>query len=446
MLNQDIQKAILLLAGTGLRFGSEIPKQFLRLAGKKVYLHTLETFLKTGLFQEIVLVCPAPWIPSVKEDLAPYSNSSIVIIEGGTTRQESSLRGLQACGEKTNTVVIHDGVRPFVSAEIIKENVAKAIEYGAVDTCIPSADTLVHTTDRKVIDTIPNRSEYLRGQTPQSFKYSLILQAHLNASNQGIFDNSDDCSLVLNSGHPVHIVSGSEENIKITSELDLSLAEQILRLKLFSSGALTEDGCLTGKRFAVTGGTGGIGKAICALLEKQGAVAIPLSRTAPEYSVDLTSFQAARAAFDKMGPLDGLINCIGLLQTKKIEELSPEEIERMIATNLTSVIYTCKSAHLKQGAHILNIASSSYMRGRKNYAVYSSTKAAVVNFTQGLAEERPELLINALIPQRTNTAMRRDNFPDEDPSILLEPEEVAIEALRLLTQTSVTGTLIEVKK
>ncbi len=444
MLNQE-HKAILLIGGTGLRFGSDTPKQFHRLAGKKVYIHTLETFLRTKLFKEIVVVCPQKWVPQVKEELAPYP--SLLIVEGGATRQASSYRGLLACGKNTDIVVIHDGVRPFVSEEIIKENVAKAIEYGAVDTCIPSADTLVHSIDSQKIDVIPKRADYLRGQTPQSFRYPLILDAHQQAKET---NSSDDCSLVLRSGHPVHVVMGSEENIKITSELDLLLAEQILRLRHFPLSMLNEQGMLKGKRYAVTGGMGGIGKTICDLLKHEGAQAIALSRSAPVYPVDLTSHEQTQAVFTRIheehGMLDGLINSVGILKTNQLEHSSPEEIECLIATNLTGVIYSCKSARLKPGAHIINIASSSYARGRKNFAVYSCAKAAVVNFTQGLAEERPDLCINALIPQRTHTTMRLNNFPDEDPSSLLDPHDVAVEALRLLKQSSLTGTLIEVKK
>ena len=443
-----LNKAILLIGGTGLRFGSETPKQFHRLAGKKVYLYTLETFFKSQLFEEIVLVCPEKWISHVKEEIALYP--SIRVVEGGSTRQESSFRGLLACGEETGIVVIHDGVRPFVSEKTLNENVAKALEYGAVDTCIPSADTLVHSKDHSKIDAIPNRYEYLRGQTPQSFQYSLIMQAHRRAQEGSIFDCSDDCSLVLRLGRSVHVVAGSEENIKITSELDLLLAEQILRLRLMPSNVLSAQGDLAGKRFGVTGGMGGIGKAICEQLEQHGAVAIPISRSASTYSADLTSYAETHTLFSQLyddhGELDGLINCIGALKINPLERSLPEEIERLIATNLTGVIYSCKCARLKPGAHIINVASSSYARGRKNFSVYSCAKAAVVNFTQGLAEERPELCINALIPQRTRTAMRLGNFPDEDPSSLLDPREVAIEVLRLLQQTSLTGALIEVKK
>lgn len=426
------------MGGTGVRFGSEIPKQFHRLAGKKVYLYTLEAFVQSGLFEEILLVCPANWMEEVRRDITPYP-FSITLVAGGKTRQESSLNGLLACGDSTQIVVIHDAVRPFVSEQILRDNVAGAIQHRAVDTCIPSADTLVFAPQKDAIAGIPNRSEYLRGQTPQSFAYPLILEAHLKA---GIQSSSDDCSLVLKLGHPVHIVQGSEENMKITSSLDLYIAEQMLRLRTTTVMPSTS---LAGKRIAVTGGTGGIGRELCRLLEQEGAIPIALSRSS-EYAVDLTCFHSAQQAFEKIGPLDGLVNSIGLLKNKELDHLSPEEIDLLVHTNLTGVIYSCKCARLNKGAHIVNIASSSYARGRKNTAVYASAKAAVVNFTQGLAEEKPDLFINALVPQRTHTSMRVDNFPDEDPATLLAPEDVAKEILSLLKQSTVTGAIIEVRK
>ncbi len=426
------------MGGTGVRFGSELPKQFHRLAGKKVYLYTLEAFLQSGLFEEILLVCPANWMEEVRRDIASYA-VKITLVPGGKTRQESSLNGLLACGESTQIVVIHDAVRPFVSQKILRDNVLGAIEHRAVDTCIPSADTLVFAPNKKIISGIPNRSEYLRGQTPQSFAYPLILEAHLKADAHC---SSDDCSLVLKLGHPVHLVEGSEENMKITSSLDLYLAEHLLRLR---TATVLPSTSLAGKRIAVTGGTGGIGRELCRLLEQEGAIPIPLSRSS-EYAVDLTCFHSAKQAFEKIGPLDGLVNSIGLLKNKELDHLTPEEIDLLIETNLSGVIYSCKCACLKKGAHIINIASSSYARGRKNTAIYASAKAAVVNFTQGLAEEKPDLFINALVPQRTHTSMRLDNFPDEDPATLLAPDEVAKEIISLLKQSTVTGAIVEVRK
>lgn len=223
-------KAIITFAGEGARFGSQLPKQFHKLSGKKIYLHCLEKFIYSNLFDEIILVCPEKWKTDVEYDVTAYKQVSIKVVSGGATRQESTYQGILACGKETEYVVIHDGVRPFVSEKILLENVEAVRKYGAVDTCIPSTDTLVYSSSGTQIDSIPKRSELLRGQTPQSFSYSLILEAHEEARKKGL-QVSDDCSLAVAMNKKVFIVQGDEHNIKITSQLDLSIAEQLLQLE-----------------------------------------------------------------------------------------------------------------------------------------------------------------------------------------------------------------------
>lgn len=421
MLNGKRIGAVLLMGGEGRRFGSERPKQFHRLSGKAVYEVTLESFLSAAFIDEIVLACHPDWeVPS---------EGIIRVVGGGETRQESSYRGLLGFTTPPDIVLIHDAVRPFVTPEILRQNALLAMEYGAVDTCIPSTDTLVHSIDGETIHSIPNRAEYLRGQTPQSFSYPLILEAHEQTKEKNA---SDDCRLVIEMGHPVHIVPGDENNIKITSELDLFIAEQLFRLRKQS---VLGKNSITGKRYAVVGGTGGIGQAICQAIEKEGATAIPLSRRT---GFDLYHLPTISE------PIDGLINCAGVLTAQPLEKLSLSQIDEMLSVNLRGLILCCKLAPVKPGGHIINIASSSFTRGRKNLSVYSATKAAVVNFTQALAEERPDLHIHAVIPQRTNTKLRTDNFPDEEVSTLLDPADIAEKVLDLLKDTSSTGMLVNI--
>ena len=433
--------AILLMAGSGTRFGSQTPKQFHRLSGKKIYQHTLDKFLNTKLFSRIILVCSPEYIKQTQKETS--SNDQVYVVAGGQSRQESSLKGLLACPSHTEIVVIHDAVRPFISEEILQKNISLARLHKAVDTCIPSGDTLVHTTDLKQIHAIPPRNQYLRGQTPQSFSYALILEAHLHATQK---NSSDDCSLVLAHNHRVFLTEGSEYNIKITTELDLFLAEQIFRLQ--HSDIEPSLKTLKNKRYIITGGSGGIGQAIIKGLKKEGAEAIDISRSSKSYPANLcchTDVEKVFAdIFHKFGPIDGLINSIGFLIKKPFMRLSEQEIQEIVAANLISVLFCCKCAHIKPQGHILNIASSSYSRGRKNYTIYASCKAAIVNFTQGLAEEHSHLYINALAPQRTATAMRHREFPGEDLSGLLSTEEVAQATLNCL-KSSITGSLIEVK-
>ncbi|MCB1110772.1 MAG: bifunctional cytidylyltransferase/SDR family oxidoreductase, partial [Chlamydiia bacterium] len=434
----DRYTAILLMSGTGERFGRETPKQFLNLSGKKIYLHALETFLGFTEFQEILLICHPDYIDRVKKET---SDPRIRVIPGGYSRQDSTYQGLLACHPQTTHVVIHDAVRPFISPSIIQDHLKALEKHAAIDTCIPSADTIVHAESLETITSIPNRLHYLRGQTPQSFSYPLILEAHEKRTHS---EASDDCRLVLDLGHPVHIVPGAEENIKITNELDLFVAEQLMQQKRCALPSSSSS--LKGKTFAIAGGTGGIGAALASLLKKEGAIPLILSKSSQTHPINLTDPRATETLFQSLGPLDGLINCVGHLSLKPFHALTPKEIDHLIATNLHTLLYSCRYAHIKPGGHIINLSSSSFSRGRKSYTLYSSAKAAIVNFTQGLAEERPDLHINAIVPQRTATPMRLKNFPDENPETLLSPLEVAQEILSLLKQTGTTAALFEVRK
>jgi 2-C-methyl-D-erythritol 4-phosphate cytidylyltransferase len=210
-------KAVILLGGQGLRMPIQNvkPKQFFALGNKSIYEYTFETFQKSGLFSEILLVTPKDH----------YVSGSVI---GGRTRQESSFNGIKACGDETDFVLIHDAVRPFVSLDILKRNIEAVLIYNAVNTCVPSADTIVYV-ENAIISAIPKRSSCMRGQTPQSFSYKLIKEAHEKTSQT---DATDDCSLVLELGHKVHVVLGSDENFKITTPHDYLVAQAIISNKL----------------------------------------------------------------------------------------------------------------------------------------------------------------------------------------------------------------------
>jgi 2-C-methyl-D-erythritol 4-phosphate cytidylyltransferase len=207
------------MAGIGSRFGGDIPKQFLFLRGKRVYLHTVDVFDKMGLFDEIVLVCHPDW-----QDLVAQEVPFATLVKGAATRQGSVHLGLKSFSKKPDIVLVHDAVRPFVSERVILNNISSALLYGAVDTCIASADTLVFAPRQDRIESIPKRESYLRGQTPQTFLFDLLIEAHESACLDGIAGVSDDCQLVLRRGHPVYVVPGEERNFKITTDLDLKLA------------------------------------------------------------------------------------------------------------------------------------------------------------------------------------------------------------------------------
>lgn len=213
--------ALLLLAGSSRRFQQENPthplKQFLLLEGKPLYQHALETLLSSRLFNSITLVCPPDKVKALQQ-----AHPTLLVIPGGKTRQESVFLGLQALKENTDYVLIHDAARPWVSQKILQANIEAVPQFGAVNTCIPSADTLVHAPDHTQIQTIPPRHEYFRGQTPQTFRYDWILKAHKSALERQIYDATDDCQLALQAGYPVTLVEGSEQNRKVTTPYDLT--------------------------------------------------------------------------------------------------------------------------------------------------------------------------------------------------------------------------------
>lgn len=216
----DRISAIILLAGSGNRFGDPIPKQFHMVGEKELYRLAYETFQSISSIDEIILVCPSAYLDKVQIE-CPEAK----VVAGGKTRKDSSYNGLLACNPKTNYVLIHDGARPFVSPEIIKENIRLVKIHGAVDTCIPATDTIVMSEGDGVISSIPERKTCYHGQTPQSFKYNLILEAHEIGREEAA---TDDCRLVHAMGVPVHIALGSEKNIKITSKTDLLVASSLI--------------------------------------------------------------------------------------------------------------------------------------------------------------------------------------------------------------------------
>jgi 2-C-methyl-D-erythritol 4-phosphate cytidylyltransferase len=231
----QIVKAIILAAGKGERIlGTTVPKQFIKLKNKPILAYTLEVFQQCNRINGIVLV--------VNSDKKDYCENEIIkrfsfskvekIVVGGKTRQESSYNGIKALkNEKADIVVIHDAARPFVTKEIIIECIEAAKDYGASDVCVNATDTIVKEK-YGFIEEIPDRSSLWCGQTPQAFRYELILEAHEKARRKFSVKATDDASLVLKLGHKVKIVEGSYENIKITNPIDIKTAEKILEKRM----------------------------------------------------------------------------------------------------------------------------------------------------------------------------------------------------------------------
>jgi 2-C-methyl-D-erythritol 4-phosphate cytidylyltransferase len=227
--------AMILAGGMGARMGIvEKPKQFIDVYGKAVIVHTLEAFDNHPSIDYIAIICLEEWFDDLKILLRKYEINKVKwIIKGGATRQESIYNGINALSEecaKDDIIVIHDSVRPLISHKIISDNISGAIQYGAVDTVIPATDTIVRSIDDQKITDIPVRKELYLGQTPQSFKFSLIQEAHNFANNNNVQNATEDCQLVLKMGRDVHLVAGDKMNFKITSFDDLLFLKAIVKM------------------------------------------------------------------------------------------------------------------------------------------------------------------------------------------------------------------------
>ncbi len=219
--------AIIVAAGKGVRMRQTVRKQYLNLAGKPLIAHTLEAFDACKTIDKVILVIPRADFnvcDQIINRLALKKNP--VLIAGGAQRQTSvynALRAIEAAAKANDIVIIHDGVRPFVTPALLNACIDGARQTGACITGIPTFDTLKRIDLKgRVKKTIP-RKMIRMVQTPQAFEYKLLKSAHDKALKEG-FIGTDDASLVENEGAGVKMINGSRFNIKITTTEDMALA------------------------------------------------------------------------------------------------------------------------------------------------------------------------------------------------------------------------------
>ena len=217
--------AIIVAAGSGSRFKSDTPKQFLEINGKSVLTHTLERFEAAPSVERIVLVLAADLVASF--DDSAYSKVYFVA-PGGPTRARSVCNGLATV--RTDLVAVHDGARPLVTIDEIERTIAKARETGAACLVAPVTDTIKSIRGGEIAHTL-DRNKLRRALTPQAFRTELLKRAFEDKDlNMDVNESiTDECYLVEKLGHPIAIVEGSPRNIKITHAEDLILAEALLK-------------------------------------------------------------------------------------------------------------------------------------------------------------------------------------------------------------------------
>lgn len=449
--------AVVLAGGRGLRFGSDVPKQFVKLAGRMVIEHTIDVFECASVVDQIVVVVPSGYQDMIWEAMVRNAWRKVVrVVEGGHDRADSTASAIAALFEHSDhaRVLVHDAARPLLDQPTIMRCLTALENHDAVDVVVPASDTIVEVGSEGHIHDIPDRSRLRRGQTPQGFRLGILREAYQSALVRGLSGVTCDCGVVRRELPEVKIatVLGSPSNLKITDGVDLYIAEKLIQTR---STQVAQDETLLarleGRVIVVIGASYGIGASVADLARGYGAHVHGASRTSGNIDItrrkDLEEFLAKVA--DCEGRIDAVINSAGVLVKKPLTAMSGEELEQVISTNLVGVITVAQVAYpylrASEGC-LVNFASSSYTRGRAFYAAYSATKAGVVNLTQALADEwvSERIRVVCINPERTLTPMRTRNFGTEPSESLLCPEVVARSTLQAVC-SPLTGVVFDVR-
>ena len=220
--------AIIPAAGSGKRMGGNRSKQYLAIGERPILVETLMVFNESPHIDEVILVSPPDDIDLMEGLLKKYDLAKVSkIVKGGKERQDSISNAIDSLDRDSGIVLVHDGVRPFIDDEIIRELIDTVNQYGAAIAAVPVKDTVKKVLHNSITGTVPREDLWL-AQTPQAFSAKVIIDAYANAREKGI-RGTDDASLVEAMGLAVKIVMGSYKNIKITTPEDLLFAEAIKR-------------------------------------------------------------------------------------------------------------------------------------------------------------------------------------------------------------------------
>jgi 2-C-methyl-D-erythritol 4-phosphate cytidylyltransferase len=454
---------VILAAGRGERSGYENPKQMMKLAGKPIVEHAIAAFQDSELIDQIFVVTNGLCKDRIEDIVANQRFRKVSkVILGGSERYESSLAAIDASASLARThavrLVFHDAVRPLVSQGIIRSVVQALEHYGAVDVAVPAVDTVVAACPMtNTIRSIPERSTLRYGQTPQGFAWDVIDRAYRLALRDPNFRTTDDCGVVLRylPDERIYLVDGDTGNMKLTYRDDLHVIDKLLqmRTKRLITGSLDDRRLagFRGKVVAILGGTSGIGEKMAATATAYQAKVETCSRRT---GVDVAEIESVRSWLDEIarrhGRIDHIVNTAGILRRRPLALMEYPEILESVRVNYLGLFNVALAGfeHLKAShGHLLNFTSSSYTYGRAWYSLYSSSKAAVVNATQALAEEWHDdhVRVSCVNPGRTDTPMRREAFGREDPKDLLDAQDVAKLALSVLLDPS-TGQVYDIAR
>ena len=227
--------ALIIAGGAGNRMNQDIPKQFLTVNEKPVIIYTLSVFENHPEIDAIAVVCLEGWEQVLKAYAKQFNISKLKhVIPGGINGQESICNGimeLEKHYDGSDLVLIHDAIRPMVSADIISDNIRVAMEYGNAITAIPCAEAMIQTENGVESTGSYPRDRLRRTQTPQAFKLGQICDLHRRALEKGITNSVASCTLMIEMGEKVFFSTGSEKNVKLTTIEDIDIFKALLLAK-----------------------------------------------------------------------------------------------------------------------------------------------------------------------------------------------------------------------
>jgi len=231
--------AVIAAGGTGIRMNSRVPKQFLELAGKPILLRTIESISSLEEVAGIIVALPPEHIEEAESILRRQPlQKEVRCVSGGPNRQESVRCGVAYVGPDADVIMVHDAVRPLCDREVMERVLDEAWKKGAAVPCLPATETIQRVSRKGRVLSTPPRQELHSIQTPQAF-HAGILKSALDKAHQEGFLGTDESSVVRWAGHPVVVVPGSPDNIKITRPLDLEIAELLISKKLGKREGIT---------------------------------------------------------------------------------------------------------------------------------------------------------------------------------------------------------------
>ncbi|MEV4092760.1 bifunctional cytidylyltransferase/SDR family oxidoreductase [Streptosporangium saharense] len=403
---------VLLAGGVGRRVGLDTPKQLVEIAGKTIIEHTLTVFQDAPEIDEILVLMTPGHTEDVERLVAAGGFTKVsAVIEGGASRTETTWRALRALEGRECDVLLHDAVRPLLEPRIITGCVEALRTHRAVEVAIPTSDTIVvveRRPDGEVVREVPDRAALRRVQTPQGFRLAVIREAYERAfADPGFADRppTDDCGVVLRylPEVPIHVVPGSEHNMKVTHPVDVLIAERLFQLAAYGQA-------LRGRTVVVLGE----GVAVAELAARHGAVVFSFPATAARVEDPRSVEDALAHAAKESGGVDYVVSAAEPPPTGALGETDGAVLAEALGVTQLGPVNVARAAlpYLRERrGHLLFHTASPYGTGRAGHALRSVERAAVVALTQALAEEwaADGVRVSCLAPEPAAEAPSRED-------------------------------------